>query len=111
MLGACFASIPHELRKQMGEGAVCLARVLKLDRDHARSKSHFPLLERDLMLEDHPDIVDGLVDGKWGFPEGISVAFGLNGFLAVRLPPPSHLHHQAALVPPGEYYSSTDGGH
>jgi len=38
------------------------------------------MIERDLLLEDHPAMIDGLVDGKWALPEGISIAFGLKGF-------------------------------
>ena len=38
------------------------------------------MIERDLFLQDHPAMSNGLVDGKWALPEGISIAFGLKGF-------------------------------
>ena len=76
--GACFSSLKNYLRGPMAEAIVALGRLMKLGdgtrHGKARGRSHFFALDLVLPLEDMDGIVDGLVDGIYALPEGISAA-------------------------------------
>ena len=87
MCGLCFASLPFWLRAHLVPVIVALARTMQLGdntpQGRARGRAHAHCFEHIINLK--PFLDDGLVDGKWGIPEGVSCA--LSGPLTAPVQP------------------------
>ena len=72
--------VGNTLRKQVTEAFVAVGRLMELGGDDSdRGTVHLGVWTNVLLgLED--DLENGLIDGKWGLPEGISIAVGM-GYL------------------------------
>ena len=97
MCGLCFASLPFWLRAHLVPVIVALARTMQLGdntpQGRARGRAHAHCFEHIINLK--PFLEDGLVDGKWGIPEGVSCALSgpLTGPVEPGGPPRGYFAH------------------
>ena len=82
--GVCFAKVSHTIRDTLGRIAVALARLTRYGDGtmggRARGCRHAQMLASVMRITEQEDEIgeailrDGLIDGKWPIPEGITVA-------------------------------------